>query len=138
MAAHVAETDNMEKSERMVAAILSELVHRGFQHGTLQFQELGLSDDYAPFFAQSLRWLEGEGLIRAAEIKVLLDGSAIALNPAITSYGMSVLGAELKVGDGEIQKLAATVEKVRSGEAQYARAGNFAGGLLAAFVKSIG
>ncbi|WP_217639275.1 hypothetical protein [Salinihabitans flavidus] len=57
--------------------------------------------------------------------------------PVLTSYGMSVLGQKLRIADAEMQ-LSEAVENVSAGHASYARVGNFTGGLIASFIKSIG
>jgi len=111
----------------------------GIQEAQLEFSELGLSDEYRPFFFACVEWLEAEGVIRYREISRELGNVAAGtvFQPVLTSYGLSVLGQRLKIGDTET-KLSEAVENVSAGNASYAKAGNFAGGLLASFIKSIG
>ncbi|MGR3436076.1 MAG: hypothetical protein ACU0CO_14490 [Shimia sp.] len=130
--------DNMQKSERVVASILGVLMERGLQQGLLEFAQLNLDAEYEPFFLQSLSWLEAEGLIRTTGIRSLLAGSGVATNPMITTEGMALLQSEVSMIDETPRKLAETVEEVRAGESTYAKAGNFTGGVLAAFLKSFG
>ena len=131
--------DNIPKSEKVIAKVLSLLMEWGIQNCQLEFDELELDESFGEFFFPCIYWLEAEGVIRTTEISVFSagGGTGIVFGPVLTSYGMKVMGMSLDVGEKEIN-VSEAVSKVSSGNAQYANAGNFAGGLLAAFIKSIG
>ena len=131
--------DALQRSETMIAKILSLLMEWGIQEAQLDFSELELPDEYRPFFFPCVKWLADEGVIRYDEIVRYQDNIAagMVLRPVLTSYGLSVLGQKLKIADAETQ-LSDAIENVSAGHANYAKVGNFTGGLLASFIKSIG
>lgn len=131
--------DALQRSETMIARILSLLMEWGIQEAQLEFSELELSDEYRPFFFPCVKWLADEGVIRYDEIsRELADEAAgFVFRPVLTSYGLSVLGQKLQIADKETQ-LSDAVKNVSDGHANYAKVGNFTGGLLASFLKSIG
>ncbi|MEM7488313.1 MAG: hypothetical protein AAF390_04220 [Pseudomonadota bacterium] len=131
--------DNLGKSEVVVAKVLNLLMEWGIRECELRFSELDLSEDYAPFFYPCIMWLEAEGVIRVREYHRTMGGTASGLvdQPVLTSYGLSILGAKFNPGKSD-EKVAEAVSDVSAGNGSYARAGNFAGGLLASFIKSMG
>jgi len=131
--------DDLQRSETVIAKILSLLMEWGIQEAGLEFSELELSDEYRPFFFPCIKWLADEGVIRYGDISRYHGniGAGKVMQPVLTSYGLSVLGQKLKIAGAETQ-LSEAVENVSAGHANYAKAGNFAGGLLASFIKSIG
>ena len=131
------DVENMEKSERVVAAILSQLMVWGIQDCELVFEELQLPKEYEPFFFQCLRWLEAEGIIRTSNITQFSDRSCKAINPVLTSFGIKALNQSIKLVEGET-KLADAVNQVSGGQKPYSNLGDFIGGLLGGFTKSIG
>lgn len=132
--------DDMGRSELVISKILALLMEWGIQQSDLQFAELDLGPEYAPFFFACVEWLEMEGVIRVGKYDRFMGDIAngVVSHPVLTSYGMRLLGMGLSIGGGEEQKLADTVKEVSSGHASYAKAGNFAGGVLGAFIKSMG
>ncbi|SEP14319.1 hypothetical protein SAMN04490248_1292 [Salinihabitans flavidus] len=56
--------DDLQRSETVIAKILSLLMEWGIQETQLEFSELDLSDEYRPFFFSCVKWLEAEGVIR--------------------------------------------------------------------------
>lgn len=131
--------DHLQHSETVIARILSLLMEWGIQEAQLEFTQLKLSDEYRPYFFSCFKWLASEGVIRYSEIsreKGNVAAGAV-FQPVLTSYGLSILGQNIRLGDEETQ-LSEAVENVSSGHASYAKAGNFTGGLLASFIKSLG
>lgn len=111
----------------------------GIRHWSFEFSDLNLGDEFAPHFYPCLYWLEAEGLIRVHEYARTLGGiaSGSVENLSLTSQGFAYLGRSIDLGDGAKQ-LSETVREVSAGHGSYAKAGNFSGGFLAAFIKSFG
>ena len=130
--------DNLKKSELVIARVLSLLMDWGIQDTELRFEELDLNDDYRSFFFPCVNWLVEEDIIRTGKIQPFLDGpgAGVILRPVLTARGVSLLDMELKLG-GENKSFAVAVKDVSTGNATYAKAGNFTGGLLASFIKSM-
>ena len=128
----------MEKSELVIAKILELLMDWGIQDSKLEFNELELDDSFACFFFPCIEWLSDEGVIRAGEIQKYLNGpgQGTVMRPALTSYGISLLGNSIRVGDTEV-KLSDAVKAVSSERKSFSGVGDFMGGLLGGFTKSI-
>ncbi len=128
--------NNMEKSELVVARILSILMDTGFTESDLSFDDLGLEPEYEAFFDLSVQWLLDEGIIRAREF-VKFVGMTGALNaPVLTAYGLSLLNQPSPVGNKETMGKA--VKAVSKEGRSYAGIGDFIGGVLGGFTKSMG
>ena len=132
--------DDIQKSEVVISKILSLLMEWGIQECRLEFHELELDESYAVFFFPCINWLESEGVIRCDEVQPYLDGpgKGFVLRPVLTSYGMRIMASKANLPGLDSQPVSRAVEEVKAGNAQYAKAGNFTGGLLAAFIKSFG
>ncbi|NRB00683.1 MAG: hypothetical protein HRU32_12825 [Rhodobacteraceae bacterium] len=132
-------SDNVQRSETVIAAILAHLMQRGIQHGGIQFAELGLEEDYQPFFLPCFEWLMSEGLIRFKSSKNVgwRHGGPVVLEPTLTSLGYRYLGEPMLAGDAD-QKLGEVVKDVAKGGENFAQFGDFFGGLLGGFTKSMG
>ncbi len=130
---------DMEKSELMIATILNLLMDWGIQECQLKFQELELDKEFAPFFFPCVDWLISEGIIRTGKIHRFTDGQAngVVVRPVITAVGMSVLGKSISLGGSE-ELLGNVVKNVSESGANYTGIGDFFGGMLGGFTKSLG
>ena len=128
---------NLEKSEIVISKILQDLVETGLQYGTaLEFDELNLSDDYEPFFVGCCLWLLNEGIVRCTNEHQVISGAPM-VNPVITAKGFTLLGQPFAKGE-DGNRVGDAVKEVASGNRNYAGIGDFFGGLLGGFTKSIG
>lgn len=127
--------DNLEKSELVIAKILETQMQKGIQYGLVDFSAVIADESLEPFVAECFFWLESEGIVRARDT-LETDGNFAAISPVLTSYGFSVLGKKMEFSD-DVDNVAAAVANVSTGHSAYAKAGNFSGGLLAAFIKSM-
>ena len=134
---------NIEKSEVVIATILRLLIERGIKGGELDFASLHLGDEYIPFFATCFTWLVDEGLIRAAKVTVVPgDGEDAAddlyvYNPTLTSQGFALLGQRVKIGE-TTTTIGEAVESRSDGKPRGWQMGDFLGGILGGFTKSVG
>ena len=129
--------DNLQKSEKVIAVILDHLLKLGLQESDLDENTLQLDDNLKPFLTQCLKWLISEGVVRVENYHDAKDGVFFAYNPSITSYGCQILGTSLELNGGT-QKLGNALREVASTEKSYSQVGDFFGGLLGGFTKSIG
>ena len=131
--------DETQKSELMIAKILSLLMEWGIQESELRFEELDLDDKFRPFFFPCIQWLVSEGVIRTGNLHQFLDGPGAGLvsRPVLTSYGMKILGLTLQLGDQDMPMSTAIAEVSKNGKS-YSQVGDFFGGLLGGFTKSVG
>ena len=129
--------DNMQKSERVIAKILDLAMMQAIQGWQLSFKDLELGGDYEPFFFQSIQWLEAEDIIRVTEYRRLTAGGGSVINPILTSHGMNILGHRVKLGK-ETTLMSDAVKQVSSGEKSFSQIGDFFGGFLGGFTKSVG
>lgn len=131
---------NLQRSELVIARILNQLIDYGLQDAELKFSDLGLKDEYAPFFTVCVEWLLDEGIIRCgnfSKFKAPEGVSGIMLNPVLTAYGLQILNQKLDINDSAV-KLSEAVKTVSENEKPYAQLGSFVGGVLGGFTKSIG
>jgi hypothetical protein len=128
---------NQEKSELVIARILSYLVDRGIREVTLDFEKLELEPSFEDFFAPCLRWLQDEGLIRWAGVKMDSPVPMRFGGHVLTARGYFILGHALTVDGRDLT--AAEVIKARSaGSTSQTGLGDFLGGVLGGFTKSMG
>ncbi|WP_457648297.1 hypothetical protein [Profundibacter sp.] len=130
--------NNMEKSELVVTKILSRLMDNGFTRTVLSFQDLDLTDDYKEFFDLSVEWLLDEMIIRAANFEKVNNGSGSLVNPVLTAYGLSLLRQPSPVSGDEGETMGTAIKNASEKGTSYAGIGDFFGGLLGGFTKSIG
>jgi hypothetical protein len=130
--------DNVEKSQLVMAKILEKSMEIGIQEWALSFNDLDLSDDFAPFFYPCLEWLERENLIRVKAYHRTMGGLAngSVQNVHLTSIGQAALRQEVKI-DGTSEMVSETVRKISKEPASYSRFGDFLGSVLGGFTKSI-
>lgn len=129
--------DNLQKSELVISKILEHLLQTGIQDGVaLPFQELGFEEDIEPFFVGCCRWLLDEGIVRCTNEHQVTQGAPM-VNPVITAKGFALLGQPFVQGD-DGSRVGDAVKEVASGNRNYAGFGDFFGGLLGGFTKSMG
>ncbi|WP_223641324.1 hypothetical protein [Rhodobacter sp. TJ_12] len=129
---------NLQKSELVISKILECLLDRGLQHGTrLCFTDLDLPSDHLPIYNGCCTWLIEEGIIRCEGKAQPIVGPCVLQNPMITSKGFSILDQTFIAQEGKV-RVGHAVKEVASGSINYAGIGDFFGGLLGGFTKSIG
>ncbi|MGB3242995.1 MAG: hypothetical protein WBB25_00555 [Sulfitobacter sp.] len=127
--------DNIQRSEKTIAVILGLLIERGIQTWRMVSEDVDIDNELRPFFVPCFKWLVSEGIVGAENILETTSGM-VAVNPSLTSLGFVLLGENLNMEDGQI-KLANAVEEVRTTQRSFSQAGDFCGGILAGFVKSL-
>ena len=127
---------NLEKSEVVIARILKLLMDRGLQDSMMTFGSLELSDDYEPFFKTSFVWLMHEGFIRATSNSEFVNSAFHGYGPVLTAKGFAMLGNKLEL-NGEQITIASAVEETSKSGVSASGLGDFFGGLLGGFTKSI-
>jgi hypothetical protein len=134
--------NNLEKSEVVIAKILALLMEWGIQECTLNFEELDLDpDEFGSFFFPCVQWLVDEGVIRIRSSERYLSPicGGIISAPAITSRGLNLLGQKLNLGEGPTSEtLSDRVQTVSNQGPNYSGIGDFFGGILGGFTKSMG
>lgn len=129
---------NLQKSELVISKILERLLELGLQQGTLlSFEDLGLPKEYAPIYNGCCAWLIEEGVIRCADSAQAMRGNLRMISPMITSRGFALLDQPFGVGDDRI-RVGQAVKEVAGGQGNYAGIGDFVGGVLGGFTKSMG
>ena len=128
---------NLQKSEVVIARILKRLIDKGLQDSMLSFRSLDLDEEYEAFFKTCFIWLIDEGFVRSATNMESINSAFHAYDPVLTSKGFTVLGRHLELKDGAVT-VASVVEETSSRKQSLASVGDFFGGLLGGFTKSIG
>ena len=129
---------NVNKSEFAISKILECLLEFGLQQGTqLRFEDIDLPDDYKSIFAGCCAWLLEEGVIRFGKASQSMDGNFAMISPMITAKGFALLDQPFSVG-GDTMRVGQAVKEVAAGRKNYASFGDFIGGLLGGFTKSMG
>ncbi|MBD0866210.1 MAG: hypothetical protein GDA36_11780 [Rhodobacteraceae bacterium] len=127
---------NLQKSERVISKILDHLMSLGLQQGTqLKFKDLDLPNDYKPIYNGCCLWLIEEGIVRSSKSQPL-GGNLRMLSPMITSRGFALLDQSFTVGKDKM-RVGQAVKEVADGQRNYAGIGDFVGGLLGSFTKSM-
>lgn len=129
--------DNIAKSELVIAKILGLLMEWGLIDCELQFNELGLDEDFLPFFVTCIRWLESEGVIRTRKVETFWGGGGIVMGPTLTAHGMALMGNNIKVGEAEIT-IGTAVKETSKESGFYTGVGDFGGGFVGGLLKSLG
>lgn len=128
---------NLQKSEIVISKILEYLLDLGLRDGTsLAFEDLDLSDDYGPIFDGCCAWLIEEGVIRCAGTSQAMGGNLGMISPMITSQGFALLDQPFAVSEDKM-RVGQAVKEVAGGQRNYAGFGDFVGGLLGGFTKSM-
>ena len=130
---------NLQKSELVISRILKHLLDHGLQQGTqLIFDDLDLPQDYGSIYNGCCVWLIEEGIIRCTNTSQAIGGGNLGMiSPMITAKGFALLDQPLVVGDDEI-RVGQAVKEVAGGQINYAGIGDFIGGVLGGFTKSMG
>jgi hypothetical protein len=129
--------ENTEKSEVVIAKILEKIMEFGLQNADLEYSELELDESYRPFFTTCCDWLIDEGLIRTVKHVKFLNNTSELYGVVLTSYGFAVLGQKIAGLDKEIA-VSEAVKQVADNKAGLSQYGDFFGGLLGGFTKSLG
>ncbi len=130
-------SDNLEKSQVVIARILQRLMDHGLQRGDLSFKDLQLGEEYRPFVPTCFDWLMQEGIVRATSSSTTSDGAFFAANPVLTAHGFAVLGKTFNTGSDEIVLAQAVTMSAQSGRS-LSSLGDLIGGFLGGFTKSMG
>ncbi|MFV0244766.1 MAG: hypothetical protein ACK5IB_07085 [Qingshengfaniella sp.] len=129
--------DDLAASEAMIARIVGCLVPLGVNRVTLTLKNIDPSGGQGfseRLFADAMYWLAEEGIIRFEQER---QTTQLRMRGCVlTARGYALLGQPLRI-EGKTGTVGERVREVQAGDAQYARAGNFFGGLLGAFTKSI-
>ena len=129
---------NLQKSELVISKILTRLLELGLQQGTrLSFEDLDLPKEYAPIYNGCCAWLIEECVIRCSNTSQAMVGNLGMISPMITSRGFALLDQPFSVGN-ERMRVGQAVKEVADGQRNYAGFGDFVGGLLGGFTKSMG
>lgn len=129
---------NLQKSELVISKILEHLLDLGLQQGTrLSFEDLDLTKEYAPIYNGCCAWLIEEGVIRCANTSQAMGGNLGMISPMITSRGFALLDQPFGVVEGKM-RVGHAMKEIAGGHKNYAGIGDFVGGLLGGFTKSIG
>jgi hypothetical protein len=128
-------TELAEKSERMVAAIISRLAKNGVVRVDFEIRDLDQEDliEERELFVDAFIWLENEGVVWSNTKHRFLLGGATAMGFTLTSYGYRLLNSRFE-GDLTLNR---AVERVVDTRKSYSGAGDFIGGILGGFTKSI-
>lgn len=129
--------NDLEASELISARIIARLAPMGVNRITLTLRQLD-PDGNMPFserlFIDAMYWLEEEGILRFEMEKhqnhVRMRGCVLS------AQGFSMLSQPFSL-DGKTTTVGDTIKSVEDNGAGYSNVGNFVGGLLAAFTKSI-
>ncbi|MBL9055668.1 MAG: hypothetical protein JNJ84_05255 [Rhodobacteraceae bacterium] len=129
--------NNIEMSELVIAKILGLLLEWGLSERTLQFRQLGLEDEYQPFFATSVKWLEAEGIIRTTNVQTFISGGAFVVGPTLTAHGLALMGKRMSIGE-ITTTIGEAVLQTRKETSYYTGVGDLAGGFVGGLFKSLG
>jgi hypothetical protein len=130
--------NNLEISEIVVAKIISQLLENGLEPKTLRESDFGIDKEHLGFVYTSIKWLESEAIIYVEEIHRGTEANVVILvNPALTSKGFNILGQNF-LGRPGTETIATAVQTVARENRSYAGIGDFVGGILGGFTKSIG
>jgi hypothetical protein len=131
-------TDNLRKSELVISKILETLLALGLQQGSsLRFEDIKLEKEDSAIFNGCCTWLLEEGIIRCSNTAQAMGGDVTLFSPMITAKGFSLLNQSFILGDNKMQ-VSEAVREVAGGNSNYAGLGDFFGGLLGGFTKSMG
>ena len=129
------EFENLRKSEIVVAKILSILLETGFQPSDLGVEKLKLEEGFEKFFELSVIWLMEEKIIRGNFIRTM-DRMGRLTEPMITAHGFELLGQNI-VGSADKKSNREVISQIASSPSSYSGIGDFIGGLLGGFTKSV-
>lgn len=129
---------NLQKSELVVSRVLEHLLNQGLQQGTrISFTDLNLPENYEAIFNGCCLWLIDEGIIRCSNKSQSMGGNLTLFSPMITAKGFAFLDQSFWVS-GNKMLVGQAVKEVASGQVSYSGIGDFLGGILGGFTKSMG
>jgi len=133
--------NNLQKSELVISKILDRVIDFGLQEGTeLSFQDFHLQEDYKHIYNGCCDWLIAEGIVRCADGSRPFVGNMCMFSPTITSRGFERLNQPFTLGEEVVQdkmSVGQAVREVAQGQKSYAGFGDFVGGVLGGFTKSM-
>ncbi|MCO4824689.1 MAG: hypothetical protein KC451_07535 [Amylibacter sp.] len=127
--------ENLEISAKVISAILAKLLENGLQSSFIGDTDLGLEEGERRFAGPCFLWLEDEGLVRCINSSNTSESSAWA-DPVLTSRGFALLGTQLDYNGANIT-IAEAVEQKKTISGDYSKFGDFFGGALGGFIKSV-
>ncbi len=128
---------NIQKSEVVIARILKHLMDNGLQQSMMSFNTLELDNEYEAFFKTSFMWLIHEGMVRSSTNIESITSVFHAYDPVLSGQGFAALGRNLEANGGSIT-MATAVKETSSSKQSYSGLGDFFGGILGGFTKSMG
>ncbi len=128
---------SIEKSELVIARILSFLIDNGLQDSRLSFKNLSLLPEYQPFFQTCIKWLIDEDYVRVTWLVDSISSEFHVCGAVLTSKGFAILGHKFSVNGGHVTA-AQLVKEKSEGAANMTGIGDFLGGILGGFTKSLG
>lgn len=131
------DTSNLERSERVAAAIILKLAETGFQSSVLEYSELGLDEDLERFFDMTVRWLIAEQLVQVGNFSRLLNGPSGLIEPTLTSKGIELLGQSIVLRDTK-RDAGEAVYAIAKGDRSFWQVGDLIGSILGGLTKSMG
>lgn len=129
--------ENMRKSERVIALVLHYLLSSGFQLGHLRLEDLNLDEELKPFLPGCIQWMLNERLIHCENGSIVRSVDVRLINPMVSSLGLSAMNQKVDLGTGE-QTIGSIVQRVGEGDRSFSKIGDFLGGLIGGFTKSMG
>lgn len=129
--------NDLEASEVIAARIITRLAPLGVNRVTLTLQQIdpkGEMQFSERLFIDAMHWLSEEGILR---FEMERHTSQVRMKGCVlTAYGFSLLGRKFSL-NGRSQTVGESIKNVEDNSAGYSNLGNFFGGLLGAFTKSI-
>ena len=130
--------NDLQRSEAMVAIILGLLLERGIRSDGVSFRDLKAETELQSFFVPCMRWLKAESLIRyTTEKEYGHDKGVVFFDPCLTSRGFAVMGDKFVIANRDIS-VGQAVKEISKDGASFSRLGDFFGGVLGGFTKSMG
>ncbi len=129
--------DDLQRTEKTIAKILKIFSERGIKAGHVDLTDEVGDPTLQPYVAACYFWLEAEGIVRARNSQETLHGTFSLISPSLTSFGFRILGEPTSLLNGR-KKLSEAVQEVATSERSYSQLGDFFGGILGGFTKSLG
>lgn len=126
----------LETSTRIISIILAHLLETGISENWLNDTDLDVSSEDRKHVRACMDWLVSEGLVRYAS-DAHTDNEATWINPTLTSRGFACLGTRIEF-EGDQLTVAEIVERKGEISGGYSSIGDFLGGALGGFIKSLG
>lgn len=124
------------KSDLMVASIASRLYQNGVSTQTISILDVGEEDE--DLFIDAICWMRDEGLIRTSGFASTNDEGITtkAHDCVLSSFGFAAFSNRME-RDGKETTLGTEIKRVSETKSSWGAPGEFIGGLLGGFTKSI-